>query len=525
MYETQFENFGNIIGTNNFLELCMENYPNYLDVVIDFNGSRDDISKVYDLYKNTIWEMIKKSNDIRDEIMLEGKNTVRHDIDLNEAVDIKKVTQNTFEQNEALNPHEERARNIILLQVANLINHYGIEDLLSSQNQISKEIRLGIFEAKADIFISTSELETIKKRLELAENFGEESIPYIENYALLKQRVQSLLDFSKVPRELQQLEVLTRQLTEVDKMLEKKDNHILPLLQSSYEAYEKINREMISTRVGASGNNELLLLHFFPNFKNDSDRSQDEFFEDAVFDYTKSYIESKYGRNFDQAIDSEEAIEIYDQYKASKDSPFDLSLRIPLKNRYTGNHFHNIITKPHTKLSCSICTTDAMHPHLNRKLGIGISSVPINAIKTINLGYNNELDVFSFVNNSVPLPELLEYIKKGRTNETLIDWTKVKPSYIMLVQDDEHIPDDLLVQAKDYSRLSGLPLRIYDTRSQLIEESNSISCNQPIEGAYDVSDLRPFARLKFPKSVFQTIKRIFRNEPTIGGVKNDEYNI
>ena len=70
-----------------------------------------------------------------------------------------------------------------------------MQELTENPDKISKEIRLGIFDAKTNVYLPKPELEKIEKRIKISEIFGEESIPYIENYELLKERIQSLKDF------------------------------------------------------------------------------------------------------------------------------------------------------------------------------------------------------------------------------------------------------------------------------------------------------------------------------------------
>lgn len=137
---------------------------------------------------------------------------------------------------------------------------------------------------------------------------------------------------------------------------------------------------------------------------------------------------------------------------------------------------------------------------------IGFTQVPINAIKTINKGYNNTLDRFSFEQNSVPIPEVLEHIKKGGTNESLIDWTEIKPAYIMIVKDTEKISEKLLKIAEEYSSATGLPIKIYD-QYEIEKKKNNQEISQgnfPIADSFKSSDLTPFARVR-SKGLLQRI--------------------
>lgn len=330
-----------------------------------------------------------------------------------------------------------------------------------------------------------------------------------------------------------------QQLTIVDTMKVHEDTGMPDLLKQCYSDYEQMNRKMLLSRLNSGdrsviddpNDESLLLLHFIPEFNKDDnnnesnksfDVSQDEFFHEVVAESIKADIKNKYHREYDPKIDSEEAKKMMESFIESRKKPYDLKLRIPLKNRYTNRSLQKVITAPQTNLSCSIARVGALHPHLDRKIAIGLSRVPISAIKTINKGYNGELDRFSFERNSVSFPEVLEHIDKGGTNETLVDWTQVEPAYIMVVKDTELMPIDLLRKAKEYSDMSGLPLKIYDAYEIEKRKNNSIvnDQNQEIEGAYSISDLGMFAQTKSQGDLIRKCKEIIASKE-IGGTQNE----
>ena len=539
MYEKEFYQFGSIIQVDNFQEECLQEYDNYLETVIEFKGTKEDIGIIFEKYKDSICRMILTSDKLKDRIMAEERFLVRHDKEFEKTVDISKITDDILNRKDSLNHFEERARIITLLEVANLINCYGMEELEANQEKIKNEIRLGIFEAKTDRYLPKDKLEEIKQRMNIDEVYGAEAIPYIENFELLKKRVQFLRDFTNVPEEIQQLDYLMQQLTIVDTMKVHEDTGMPDLLKQCYSDYEQMNRKMLLSRLNSGdrsviddpNDESLLLLHFIPEFNKDDnnnesnksfDVSQDEFFHEVVAESIKADIKNKYHREYDPKIDSEEAKKMMESFIESRKKPYDLKLRIPLKNRYTNRSLQKVITAPQTNLSCSIARVGALHPHLDRKIAIGLSRVPISAIKTINKGYNGELDRFSFERNSVSFPEVLEHIDKGGTNETLVDWTQVEPAYIMVVKDTELMPIDLLRKAKEYSDMSGLPLKIYDAYEIEKRKNNSIvnDQNQEIEGAYSISDLGMFAQTKSQGDLIRKCKEIIASKE-IGGTQNE----
>ncbi len=531
MYEKEFEKFGNIIQIDN-LQKKIKKYIWYIDTIIDFKNSKEELVLIYEKYKDDILKMIINSDEIKDKIMIDENGVIRHDKDFEREIDISKVSGNIFQKPDNLNYYEYRARIIILLEIAKLINNYGIKELNTNQDIISKEIRLGIFSAKTDRYVTKDELEKIKHRIELYDAFGSEAIPYIENYDLLKNRIKLLKDFTKIPEEIESLDLLTEKLQIVDTMIEKKDKKVVSLIKQCFSDYERINREMIISRIKASKqkvinnpyDNELLLLHFIPDFKEGSDLDKSDYFDnEAIDDYLKRYIEEKYDRKYNSEIDEEEVSELLWEYFDSRKKTFELSSRFPLKNKYTNDSLYSVITKPFTNLSCSIGKPGNINSHLNRKIALGISIVPINAIKTINTGYNNELDRFSFEKNSVALPEVLNYIKKGGTNETLVDWTQVEFSYILVVKETEKLEEEILKKAEELSSESGLPICVYDSYEMEKQISNpDLNRNKKeIQGAYCASDLGIFTKYESKSDIEKLVEDMLVNEE-IGGTKDEQ---
>ena len=108
-------------------------------------------------------------------------------------------------------------------------------------------------------------------------------------------------------------------------------------------------------------------------------------------------------------------------------------------------------------------------------IALGLENIPIGAIKTINSDYNDELDIFSFEQNSAPLPEIIEQIEKGKICEILIDWTQIEASYILIIKNSKTLPKALLEKVQKYHRESGLPVRIYDVERRNISECSAES--------------------------------------------------
>ena len=73
MYEKEFDDFGNIIQIDNFQQVCLDEYDDYLDTIIKFKGSKEDIQSIYQKYKNYLLKMVLSTDELKDKIMIEEK--------------------------------------------------------------------------------------------------------------------------------------------------------------------------------------------------------------------------------------------------------------------------------------------------------------------------------------------------------------------------------------------------------------------------------------------------------------------
>ena len=410
-------------------------YWGYLtpDIIRDFNASRKEIIFVLSQYKLDIIHMISNNQFLQDEILKEApKRRIRHDKTFKQTINFSKVLDSIFSEGKSLNDFEKRAKVVILTEIVKLINFYGMRKLKEDKEKIVEDIRLGIFEAKTNKYLSEEDKIKIENRKRISDVFGIEAIPYIENYELLKKRIFILKDFSRDKKEIKELGKIIKTLDKIDKMmLKRKDGKILNFLKQAYDSYERINRKMILNRLykGISDNvdkdiGDLLLLHFIPEFDDERDFMQKEHQQEVLISSIQEEIEKKYGRKYDSRLDIEEVIEKYQS----------------------------------------------------------LEKIPIGAIKTINSDYNDELDIFSFEQNSVPLPEIIEQIEKGKICEILIDWTQVKASYILIIKNSKTLPKALLEKVQKYHTESGLPVRIYDVERKNISECSTESLQNLIPG-------------------------------------------
>ena len=180
-----FDAFKEIVQDDDFECSCIRDYEGYLDTVLEFKGTKEDVRLIFEKYKPYLLRMIRNSDELKDKIMREDRFTIRHDLDFEKSANLSKVSEDLLNKDDGLSIFEERARVILILEVAKLINYYGMDELINNQDRISKEIALGIFSAKTDYYIPLPEKEK-----------------YIENLDLLSERLISLRNFTKKPAEI-----------------------------------------------------------------------------------------------------------------------------------------------------------------------------------------------------------------------------------------------------------------------------------------------------------------------------------
>ncbi len=536
MYEKEFDRFGYILGENDLIETCMgspdyNGYGGYIDTIISFDGTKEDLVDISSQYSEMFKEIAASDISFRDKILTDEQGRARHDLELSDTVDFDKVISSLSNDNIELNEYELRAKKFMLLESARLLETYGADALAFDEARVRKEVRLGAYPEMYSPYASDETKEKYTKRIELADTYGEACVNYIENYELLKTRVNVLLE-TATPEERQALQSVLTNFANIDQMLASKSGDIYPHLKQAFDTYELANRTMLEARLNKDGaetiNNpedgRLMIVHFVPDHNNQHDQRQNEHFETEINNWIHETIEAKYGRPFDESLDAAEAQDLREQYIYSRENPCDLDSRIPLKCRYTKHLGTDVITKPTTSLSCSIASVDAMKPHLGRNIAIGFSEVPADAIHSVNRGYNNALDEFDFERNSVPFTEALEGTKNGRTNETLLDWSKVKPSYIMVMKNGEEIDPDTLATAKRYAEDLGLPLKIFDAYElERAKSAPTIEDDAPIEGAFSSKEFAEFAYAPHEPTMMDKVKSFFRNHfIKKGGPENEQ---
>ena len=352
-----------------------------------------------------------------------------------------------------------------------MYNIYGMENLKNNYEIIAKEINYGIYFSK-----SNKSVEKFDEIMRLGDKYGKDAIIYLQNLDLLKERVHSLFNVS--PNEL--LPSLNELYNIIEQCLLARDNCESKLtldlifLKSLYEKYEYMNKVIIKYLMSGSisqyisnPTGQLLMLHFIQDEQeNNTDISMNDFLNEEILSASKKKICEITGRPYDEILDKRKLENILLQYNNSRKNPFDFKSRIPLRSKYVGKRsLFSTITKPMTLLSVSLSTPEYLNSHLDRKIAIGFipDDIPTDAIISTCSVFNSEKDKYDFKKDSYSIVEIMEKNKiNTRANETLLDWTKIKPGYIFVIKDKEELDPEIKKRVKELQQKNNLPVIVYD---------------------------------------------------------------
>lgn len=467
-----------------------EKYQYYIETVCEFNGNKEELIEIIKTYGKELQSYILTNQNLVDVIMQDDR-IHRHDLNINDEIDFTKVLESLFTQQE-LNAYEERAQHVLLLEAMNMYNTYGIEVLRTNKETIKKEIEYGIYYMKTDPnrkFTSETEEEQIinahsernfEEIMRLGEKYGKESLPYIRNLELLQKRIDSLVNI--VAPEVQG--DATNLYETVSKIIQAKNDPQstltidVELLEQVYASYDKINILTLKHHMSAmvpsvidKPTGELLMLHFIQDGDEGThDKGMNDFLQEEIILVAKEIISEAKGEPYNEETDYKILQEILKQYQVSRENPADLESRIPLRCKYIGKSagflYSQVITKPTTLLSVSIAAPENINAHLDRRIAVGFlpKDIPVEAIVSTSKQFNSEKDRIEFDRGKHSIADIMKYSKAANnTNETLVDWTQVKPGYILVVKDKEILEQDILSRAEQLAQQNNLPLVVYDS--------------------------------------------------------------
>lgn len=465
-------------------------YQYYLETVCEYHDSRESLLEILKEYGQEIKNYILNNQNIVDVIMQEER-IHRHDLNIDKEINFDKVYQSLF-INQELTGYEERAKHVLLLEAMNMCNTYGMDLLRTNKETIKKEIEYGIYAMKTDpnrnLISEREEPQEINAHsnkdyeeiMRLGDKYGKETLSYIKNLELLQKRIDSLVDIVDPSIQTDAISLYET----VSKIIDAKNDPLstlpidIELLEEIFSSYDKIN--CLTLKYHMSENvpsiidkptGELLMLHFIQDGSEGvHDRDMNAFLQEEIVSVAKSIISEAKGLPYNEETDAKLLQEILKQYQASRDNPADLESRIPLRCKYIGKSagflYSQVITKPTTLLSVSISAPENINAHLDRRIAIGFlpKDIPVEAITSTSKRFNSEKDRIEFERGKYSVAEMMQYSREeNNTNETLVDWTKVKPGYILVVKDKELLEPDILARAEQLAKQNNLPLVVYDS--------------------------------------------------------------
>lgn len=465
-------------------------YQYYIETVCTFNGTREQLLEILKIYGKELQEYILKNQNLIDVVMQEER-IHRHDLNIDEEIDFNKVLESLV-TNQELNFYEERAQHVLLLEAMNMFNTYGMDALRSQATIIKKEIDYGIYGMKTDpkrnyVSESNEKQETnahsernYDEIMRLGEKYGKEAMQYIASLELLLKRIDSLVDIVDPAVQKDATDLYKT----VSKIIEAKNDKqsTMPIsveqLEQVYKSYEQINiltlKHHMSDTVPSvidKPTGELLMLHFIQDGHDGvHDRGMNDFLQEEIILAAKRIISEAKGMPYNEETDSKLLQEILNQYQASRKNPVDLESRIPLRCKYIGTSagflYSQVITKPTTLLSVSVSAPENINPHLDRRIAIGFlpKDIPVEAVVSTSKRFNSEKDRIEFDRGKDSVADMMKYSQEEcNTNETLVDWTQIRPGYILVVKDKEILEEDILARAEQLAKQNNLPLVVCDT--------------------------------------------------------------
>jgi len=462
-------------------ETLVREYEQYIDTLLSFEGNKDNIIEILNIYGDQLQDYIRSNFIIKENIMFSDRH-FRNDLDFDEHVDLDEVFSSILYGRE-LTGFSRRAKDILIFEIMNMYNLYGIEMLRNNPKLISKEIDYGIFFNKC-----RNKEENFGEIIRLGDKYGKDAIVHLENLELLQKRIDSLFDISSE----EMLPELSKLHSSVEQCLIAKNdpNSTLELnadaLKTLYERYEMINKLTIKHLMSgdiphtiSKPTGQLLMLHFIQDGTDKmTDANMNKFLNEEILFTAKRMISKCTGREYDEMIDSEKLNEILLQYKNSRENPFDFESRIPLRCKYVGKRsLFSTITKPMTLLSVSLSTPEKLSIHLDRKIAIGFipEDIPIESITSTCSVFNPEKDRYDFKKDSHSISEIMEMNETNtKSNETLVDWTKIKPGYIFVIKDQEVLEPEIIKRAQELQEKNNLPIVVYDRYSLNMNNNKSI---------------------------------------------------
>lgn len=465
-------------------------YQYYVETACEFQGTKEELIEIIKAYGQELKEYILTNQNLVDVIMQKDRIN-RHDLNISDEVNFDKVLQSLFE-NQELTGYEERAQHVLLLEAMNMYNTYGLEELRTNKEIIKKELDYGIYYMKTDPnrnLISEREDKpevnahserNFEEIMRLGDKYGKDTLPYIQNLELLQKRIDSLINI--IAPEVQEDAVALYET--VSKIIEAKNDPQstltidVDLLEQVYASYDKINILTLKHNMSESippvidkPTGELLMLHFIQDGSEIVyDKEMNSFLQEEILLAAKRIISEAKGQPYNEETDYKILQEILKQYQASRENPADLGSRIPLRCKYIGKSagftYSQVITKPTTLLSVSISAPENINAHLDRRIAIGFlpNDIPVEAIVSTSKRFNSEKDRIEFSRGKYSIAEMMKYSsEENNTNETLVDWTQIKPGYILVVKDKEILEENILARAEQLAKQNNLPLVVYDS--------------------------------------------------------------
>lgn len=420
-------------------------FSDYLDMLCNTDiVPLEKIIKFLVDHESSLLTSFKNNNPIKDMLLFDGKY-IRRD---KESILDDEYFLNIF--NKIKNKIIDDSTLPILIDIVNIIYIYGYENPKIDDMLLSNVYNEANKDNIHDVIVNAEEKSGLSlKYKSWFDRFGDKLLPYINDFDLLKERIEKLKDYINV-NDLYDTCLKAIKYKENSEMPSQED---IDKINSMFDKYYEINNYLLIKLVET---NECFFVHFVQSeeisytyengevvektSKNDSEESkynnnQNSFMLYEFLKLIKLKFKEETGQEFDNTNKEhvkylEKKLEDYSNLRNN----YPLSrIDIPLEEQY---HFKRYARAASSRVSTSLIYINNPYPHLDRKVGLVLEPLEESAILSTSMGYTSQKDEPDFQNDGASFEEMVTYGVPYGTNEVAMDINKCKVSYVILLSDE-----------------------------------------------------------------------------------------
>ena len=471
----------------NIIEKLFPNDADIINKLIEINKIDFDYNDVLDTKENISYDIlldfIEKhkqliiSASMNDELLIDD---LLYDNNVVDRTKKSSINQQYFENliQKIKDKQFDQQSLVFYLNIANFYNIYNSFD----ENQICSILENEIYSiVKCTRQLSENRDKSMpnEKKRTLAEELlswsnrcGNQILSEIIHLEKLKENLTLLYNSQKTKPNSKYADTLDDLIEICDYAINVRDSDIIPSkeeihqINQLFSMYENINRQILLEMLEDENN---MIVHFVRdnevdyrlvgneildvsnNDNNTFDNIQGDFFIGNYIEYMGKVISEVTGKPLD--ISDSEIRELIKMYLQKYNDTINLKpldrLPVKLREKYDMKDY---IRETSDRLSCSICSKQAIKSHLGRNIGIIVKPQSPEAIISTSIKYTSEKEFKDFNNDSVPCVEIFSQIDDPTAvNETCLKANDCNVIGIVLLSNDEKYRKRAEKLAKSYN--------------------------------------------------------------------------